>query len=239
MTSKLLMSVQPSGGGFAPTDIAGLVGWYDASDTATITDTGGAVTVWADKSASGYDLGSGDGVITTGSTTINSLNALNFTNGYIENTSVSVSAEAFTILVVCRENVSDPNGGIFTFGGGWNSTTGGSMHVDGSGLGIRARRNFQSATATSTAPVPLDVYTGRWDSDGSFHIWSGAGATDSYPPSATTWGTADLYRVGARRNISQKSKDLDVCELLIYDSSLSDANRGDAEDYLSTKWGTP
>jgi hypothetical protein len=39
-------------GGFQPTQIPGLTGWYDGSDSATITVTGTQVTQWLDKSGS-------------------------------------------------------------------------------------------------------------------------------------------------------------------------------------------
>lgn len=40
---------------------ASLVAWYDASDAATITQSGGAVSAWNDKSGSGYHLLQGTG----------------------------------------------------------------------------------------------------------------------------------------------------------------------------------
>lgn len=45
--------------GFGPTSIAfpNLIGWWDATDQSTITtDTSGNVSVWADKSPSGFDF---------------------------------------------------------------------------------------------------------------------------------------------------------------------------------------
>lgn len=66
---------------FSPTDIATLKTWYDASDTATISDAGGgAVSAWNDKSGNDRHLSQGTSARrpTTGVSTLNGLNVLNF-----------------------------------------------------------------------------------------------------------------------------------------------------------------
>tara|TARA_R110000751_G_scaffold6373_2_gene27213 strand:+ start:188 stop:1006 length:819 start_codon:yes stop_codon:yes gene_type:complete len=40
------------GGGFSPNDVDGLGAWYDASDSTTITESSGRVSVWSDKKGS-------------------------------------------------------------------------------------------------------------------------------------------------------------------------------------------
>lgn len=67
-------------GGWSPADIPGLYSWWDASDTATITASGGIVTVWADKSGNGYTL-TAAGSLTTGAVTIGGLNAIGIAGG--------------------------------------------------------------------------------------------------------------------------------------------------------------
>lgn len=44
------------GGGFLPNRIPNLALWLDAADTSTITESGGAVSVWEDKSGNGNDV---------------------------------------------------------------------------------------------------------------------------------------------------------------------------------------
>lgn len=66
---------------FSPTDIAALKTWHDASDTATITDAGGgAVSAWADKSGNSRTFTQPTSARrpTTGVTTLNGLNVLDF-----------------------------------------------------------------------------------------------------------------------------------------------------------------
>ena len=65
---------------WTPLDLTSLVGWWDASDTATITSSGGAVSQWDDKSGNGNHLVQATSALqpTTGTRTINSLNAIDF-----------------------------------------------------------------------------------------------------------------------------------------------------------------
>lgn len=67
-------------GGFNPSQIDGLIAWYDASDTSTIVESGGAVSQWNDKSGNGNNAT--QGIVAaqpvTGTRTINGLNALDF-----------------------------------------------------------------------------------------------------------------------------------------------------------------
>lgn len=69
-------------GSFAPGADTALVGWWDASDTATITETGGAVSMWADK-AGAADLSQNVGARqpTTGVRTLNAANVIDFDGG--------------------------------------------------------------------------------------------------------------------------------------------------------------
>lgn len=71
-----------SGGGapFAPDDISGLALWLDASDTATITQSAGAVSQWNDKSgnANHATQGMAANQPSTNTRTINGRNVIDF-----------------------------------------------------------------------------------------------------------------------------------------------------------------
>ena len=70
----------PSSAPFTPASIANLQAWYDASDTATISLSGSAVTQWNDKSANAYNLTQGTAARrpSSGVNTLNSLNVVTF-----------------------------------------------------------------------------------------------------------------------------------------------------------------
>ena len=76
MSPRLL---RPRATGFNPKSISGLLAWYDASDSSTIT-VGTGVSAWADKSGNGYTLrqSTANNQPVTGTRTIGGKNALDF-----------------------------------------------------------------------------------------------------------------------------------------------------------------
>ena len=78
--TPILGIVASSYGKFTPKSIAGLKAWYDASDTATISLSGSAVTQWNDKSANAFNLTQGTALRRpqSGVNTLNSLNVITF-----------------------------------------------------------------------------------------------------------------------------------------------------------------
>jgi hypothetical protein len=67
---------------FSPLDLSPAL-WLDASDTATITASLGSVSQWDDKSGNGRNVTQGTAAAqpTTGASTLNGLNVLNFDGG--------------------------------------------------------------------------------------------------------------------------------------------------------------
>jgi hypothetical protein len=69
--------------GFSPLDLSPEL-WLDASDTSTITESGGAVSQWDNKGALGnFTQGTGAAQPTTAASTINGLNVLDFAGDYL------------------------------------------------------------------------------------------------------------------------------------------------------------
>jgi hypothetical protein len=68
---------------WTPLELPGLAGWWDASDTSTITASSGSVSQWNDKSSNGRNVSQGSGAAqpTTGASTRNGLNVLDFDGG--------------------------------------------------------------------------------------------------------------------------------------------------------------
>ena len=94
---------------FVPSDIITNV-WYDASDSDTITESGGAVSQWDDKSGNGIHLtqGTGSDQPTTNSRTIGNLNVLDFTpNDFISGNAPVTSPSFLTNIVMIADNIID------------------------------------------------------------------------------------------------------------------------------------
>jgi hypothetical protein len=90
------------GGAFAPSDLANLIAWYDASDTATITHSGGAVSQINDKESTHHLVqATGSAQPTTGTRTLNSLNVLDFTaSHFLADTSFPVPSSGNIMLAL-------------------------------------------------------------------------------------------------------------------------------------------
>ena len=110
------------GAGFSPSDIADLALWLDASDETTITESGGSVSQWSDKSGNGNHATQGTGANqpTTGGT-LNGKNALTFVGtdpNFFSLTSDISRSNGYTVFFV-GENTNTANGTII--GGGVDS----------------------------------------------------------------------------------------------------------------------
>lgn len=99
--------------------------WLDASDLTTITDSGGAVSEWRDKSGNGYAFTQATSTSqpTTGTVTLNSLNTIAFDGG---DSLVSTAAASewtflhngtkYLIAVVIKRNVAGVIGSLMNTG---------------------------------------------------------------------------------------------------------------------------
>lgn len=137
----LMQQVASEPAAFDPSDLDGVTGlrWYDFSDETTISDTGGLVDSVTDKFSGGYDLtGTTTTRPTTGATTLNSLNVLDFTADYL----TAASAADWTFLhngtayllsaVVKFGTGSNPNAAYSMYGtnGAASATRGTSVYFD-------------------------------------------------------------------------------------------------------------
>jgi hypothetical protein len=84
----------------SPDDISNLWGWWDAADTATITDTAGVVTQIDDKSGNARHFVDGTSGPITNSRTQNGLNVLDFTGGWLTQSANVGFPDPLTVFVV-------------------------------------------------------------------------------------------------------------------------------------------
>jgi len=243
------------GGGFTdPTDIAGLDLWLDASDNSTVldaTDTAAAddeaVKTWQDKSGNANHA-----VQATVSqqplrmaAEINSLDAVYFngTDDVMAGTSALTPSqtEAKTMFVVSK------------FDTGTTAGTGGAVLdlYDGSDVGsaglVTGEIAYRTNTRTwvSSSPVGTtnpNIITMTQSGSGNIHdvisMWlDGASVTrTSGTDGALAQDLTYEYSVGGvtRASLPFNGK---VCEVIVYDSELSTADREAVETYLANKWG--
>ena len=223
---------------FVPTDIANCVLWLDASDSATITETAGAVSQWNDKSTSGWNATQGTGAQqpTTNSRTLNILNVLYFDGGDrldLPSGIYGVSAGPNTAFVVWATDATTTNQRLL---GGYTGVAGtryGFLINDVAGnAGVR---NNSAGISTNQA-VTFNT---------SAHISalrrSGTNLDNIYDGNKTNAADAGDYTVISMHIGSSSALTFSlngmIAEIVLYNSSLSDADANTVGNYLATKWG--
>lgn len=234
---------------FTPSDISGLAAWWDASDTATITESSGAVSQWSDKSGNARHLtqSTGSKKPTTGTRTKNSLNVIDFDGSddqFIASTFFYAlgSLTAFVVFLVD----ADPTQTLSTLISEHANGANGNEYT----LRYKASNLNVALTAGASPNYELDTATGD-PTDGSYHtaIWNDTTLAVTYNLDSQTAGTQSYTRSGsfAPANFSVGGADLlagnsprahngTIAEIIIYDSSLSGTDTTRVKTYLTAKW---
>lgn len=228
-------SVKPTVSTFAPTDVANLGAWWDASDAASITASAGAVSQWNDKSGNARHLTSaGSNKPITGASTTNSLNVLDFTSDVLQNTAgpaldnttttlLVVKVTDFSVLRVVASGTGDTlelltatnSSGVPYCWCGPTGTPGGPALTAATWAQVSTKLNgastivYTNGSAGSTGSVGSNTATGL--------IVGGASNLD--PPAAPFIGS--------------------IAEMCVYTTALSDVDRVLVQNYLKAKWATP
>lgn len=225
---------------FTPASLSNLEGWYDASDTATITQSAGKVSAWASK-ANTHTLTQGTGAAqpNTGTRTENGLNAIDFEFA----DALSVPSSLYSLLgsAPCTEFVV------------WRSdnTSGDATQVIVAGqIGNFLRHGiFETATAKSfinrTTFVSTNILQTR---DTNAHLTGFfRSGPQLIPWNDTTVGTnsnnsEDItltsMTMGANTAIGGTRFDGLICEYIVYTRALTNAEINQVNAYLGAKWNT-
>lgn len=253
VVARNITDVSPAPAAWAPSDISGLTVWLDASDSATITSSSGAVSQWTDKSSNAYAFtqSTAGAKPTTGTRTQNSKNMLDFDSGDLLAASSGPQLNSMTLFVV---EVHD------TFGGGtggriWSIantsldrsvglvnnapyTQAYTMTILGSGGGSYDRYTANSSATTGTARYVTFRHT--YAIDPTRNIYINGSANDGASPFTATTNPSNTsgytMRVGNNSGLSV-GFDGGIGEMIIYNSALSSTDRATVESYLATKWG--
>jgi len=215
-----------------PTDLPGLIGWYDASNTGSLTLSGAAVTNWNDLSASANHLSQATGTARyTSGATVNGLNAVTGDGG---------DSMVFSVNPVL------PSNSYYAFA--VSGQTANFILLDGNGAGANPYILNPRTTGALLASIPGGNITGFTGlnpaiSDGSINLMShttnGAGTTLSFN-SSTFFGTpAGGFTVtifGGRATFRLVGT---LCEVFFGTAALTAGEITAAKLYLKNKWNTP
>jgi hypothetical protein len=211
---------------FSPLDLSPVL-WLDASDTSTITEVGGAVSQWDDKSGNGNDLSQGTALAqpTSGTRTINSLNVIDFdgSNDRLTITGWTVS-QPVTVFAVVEKDV-DTNGRIFQ-SGIIGSILAGEQPFSYAGLGGGVFGTSGDA-ADNTPHIMRFTFNGA---SSFIHV----DGTQSATGNPGTLGITDPFSVSSPTTQFWNGM---IAEVIVVDGTLTAGEIADTESYLANKWG--
>ena len=233
---KMMMAAPAAGGGFQPGDIAGLAAWWDASDASTITDTGGLVDSWDDKSGNAATLtATTTQRPTTASSSQNGLNTLtlNGTSTVLRDTTVDTLTTDNTVFCVMKSSATAATRSMF------NGTSGTyqALYITGStgSKSFNLYRGGVSVLLVFGDETVWRIYTYKSSSASfdSFGRVNGVQGADQAVGSSKGGG----WTLFANHSGTAEFWEGEAAEVIAYDTALSDADIASVETYLSDKWG--
>lgn len=211
-----------------------LIRWYDAADASTITESGGLVSSWADKSSEDVDAtASGSLRPTTGVATANGNNMLSFNgaNGLTMLAGTGVLTAGTIFLVASTNDLV--NGSVWLA----RDTSLGSNFValglGAAGAALRLNTGGFGSTNSDGATTDLVLLTATWSGTTSNVRINGSDANNT-----TTPGTPD-FAIGVIGDYTGTASDADknLAEIRMYDTALGTPLLESTEAALLSKWG--
>jgi hypothetical protein len=247
MSPRLL---RPLASGFNPKTIAGLVGWWDPSDTATVTTDSGAVSQLNDKSGLGrHATQTTPNNRPAYSGTLNGRNVMTFDGSndvLVTGLESSTLTDYVTMFCVCRADfASDADASNKAVLYGRDSST----FANSYGLNLHNVPPLQSQMTwrgvgfnVSGSPAytrtTAAVLVGRMNATQRERRVNGTSVTSTGTFSAGTNAAAgNFLRIGEDGPGLTRFWNGLVGEALVYDRSLTAAEIAKIEGYLGKKWG--
>lgn len=251
-------------GGFNPATLLPIA-WYDASDTSTITASGGFVSQWNDKSGNAYHATQSIGTRqpATGTRTQNGLNVLDFdgTDDFLQ-TAASVSqiraAKKLTQYMVFASDVTNrASMGVVSgrrsgaspmldFNSGWSierRTTNLSVGIGDGSNGLAnsnylARQAANSSTSAIVWSFEVEASSSTLTStvNGTGQTLSTWLGTMSVANFLTSATTDHILNIGNRNTGTAECLNGFVCEVLLFDKMLTADEKTSLLTHLNAKW---
>lgn len=257
-----MLGIMASGrsGNLAPSSpVAGYTVWLDAADTSTITQSGGLVSQWTDKSASAYTFTQATSANqpTTNSDTQNGKNVLTWgTNDFLLSTAASstwiyLHNAQSTMFFAFKSTVNTTEAVLLTDDGNTSGSVGFlvaqennaqlytqiTRGVGGSYVSSNASANGVLNTAFTYVTVISDATNATAANRQDTRIKQGSAIKNNVQTGAVDNGNpATSLRIGAYAGISNALNGT-YGEILIYNSILSAGNILLNQQYLANKWG--
>lgn len=233
-------------GPFDPSQLSGLVSWYDAQDASTITQSAGLVSQWNDKSPSALDVSQSTSANMPiySATSYGGLPGITFssfgTKVLTASTPPLTSFTDFTAYIVINfasfgfswiYNIQDATDAFLMF----NTESGGKWEI----YSDKRSPNPVRATTALSAATPYQL--GFFRSAAALESFRVNGVADSHTATSSptiVTGTPVVLNIG---NSTSGSNGLNgtIGEIIVYDRLLNSTEIGQVETYLSAKWTPP
>ena len=223
---------------FLPTSITGCSLWLDGADATTLTQGGGTVSQWSDKSGNARHITQA----TTGNqpTYSSTSKAVIFTGTQYLNIPSALAAitPVYTIFVVERRASAN----VMFFIGGYGVGSGNTALI----IGYNGTTVSHHTTASiSDCQVTVPTYAGaseptrinRYDYTGStrdtFINGGSLSTTQSFSQTLPTWSSANVG-IGFGTTYGYIGN---IYEIIFYNATLTNTQQQTVESYLAQKWG--
>ena len=246
----------PSGGAWTPAEISTAL-WLDAADSGTITESGGAVSAWNDKSENGLHVSQA----TAGARPArqaaeqNGLDVLRFAgDDFMERTTASALGRnvASALVFAVRRHSSAPTANRYVFAYSIDANpqavrllveAGRTSGKDGVGGRRLDADGFQQAVSAADSGTSWGVQCGAFDYQNTLLRQYINGTLDgenaSFHAAGNTQDTASArLRIGA--NLADAIGSFligDVAEIVVVHDDVTSPTRQRIEGYLAHKWG--
>ena len=247
---------------YNPSSLTGLQLWLDAADASTLYDatTGGSLVAadgtvarWEDKSGNARHATQGTAANRPArrSSVVNSLDALDFdgsNDGLFVNSLSSMFSgvnKAFTVIAVARTDVTNSTQDCLSAAKDdnndenvravWNNGSQKLQIAREEGVGASTTKSVSGSTSLGTA-----LKVAAWTFDGTNGRVFLNKTSDGTAANIAHAGDIVIDRVAVGflpRLIPAVYFNGYICEVLVYDTAISDVSRNAAEDYLIAKWG--
>lgn len=228
--------------GWTPAALPSLSLWLDASDSATITASGGSVSQWNDKSGAGNHVTQGTSSMqpTTGTTTLNGLNVVSFDGTDTMRTANGACNSAkITFFIVAKD---DP-------GGNYQGALMGAPHAATSDTSPYFRWNtFRvsnrpyhwingNATAGNDYNIDTSPQLRRFQSEPGTTHFNGVLKVSGNGTATVTYPNSVPVVIGSNPDVTIQQITGYVAEVIVCSATTSADDITTTETYLRTKWG--
>lgn len=234
----LFSYVQSEPSSFTPTDLADLVLWLDASDTATITG-GSTASQWDDKSGNGYNAtSSGSLRPSSGTRSVNSLNAMDFSGsngmtlaaGFFD----AIEASSNTVLIVYQCDATTGQMRLLNGLVGTSTRYAIALNNTNNLFGLHST-SFSTVTATITRDTNTHIAVFRRNGTSQTIIQDGTASNNNASAVNNNMGSGSIGYEAVGAGVQWYNGA--ICEIVACDADIGSTSINETANYLASKWG--